>query len=169
MNTLALIRPARRTVQLDGLLCALVVAVPALSHAAAMPLYRLDPMRLLLFAAVLFSSRRNALAMALWLPALSTLTSGHPVFPKVVLIQGELVVNVVVFGWLLQRWRPVWAAAGSVLLAKAVYYGIKFAMLRAALMDGELVASTWGWQVLVLAMVMLLVHISGPLPARSRN
>ena len=97
MSTLALDRPVFRTVTLNVLLCAAVVAVPALSHAAAFPLYRFEPMRLLLFVAILYSSRRNALVMALWLPLLSLLTSGHPVFPKVVLIQGELVLNVLVF------------------------------------------------------------------------
>lgn len=159
MITLALTRPRPRTVLLDGLLCALVVAVPALSHAAALPLYRLDPMRLLLFAAILFSGRRNALAMALWLPALSTLTSGHPVFPKVVLIQGELALNVVVFGWLLRRWPPLGAAVGSVLAAKGVYYGAKFAMMRAALQEGELVATDWGWQIVSLVPILFIINV----------
>ncbi len=83
-----------RTALLDALLCAAVVSVPSLSHAAAFPFYYLDPMRLLVFAAILFSTRRNALIMALGLPLLSMATSGHPVFPKVLLIQAELAVNV---------------------------------------------------------------------------
>ena len=82
MSTLALARPAVRTVSLDALLCAAVVAVPALSHAAAFPFYLFDPMRLLLFVAILFSSRRNALLMAVWMPLLAMMTSGHPVFPE---------------------------------------------------------------------------------------
>lgn len=169
MSTHAFLLPARRTVLLDALLCALAAAVPALSHAAALPLYHLDPMRLLVFAALLFSSRRNALVMAVWLPVLAMLTSGHPAFPKVVLIQGELAVNVVVFAWLWRRWGAVGAAVGSVVVSKAAYYGAKYALIRTALLDGELVATAWGWQVIVLALVTLFVRISGVLGARSRG
>jgi hypothetical protein len=156
MSTLVLPRPARRTVLLDALLCACALAVPALSHAAALPLYRLDPMRLLLFAALLLTSRRNALAMALWLPLLSTLTSGHPVPPKMVLIQGELVLNAVVFHALWRR-RGGFAGAAvvSVVVAKFGYYGAKYASIRLALMDGELVATSWVWQTAAVAIVLL--------------
>ena len=51
-------------------------------------------MRWLVFGAILLSRPRNALLMVVWLPPLSLLTSGHPVFPRVVLIQDELVLNV---------------------------------------------------------------------------
>ena len=93
MATLALDRPVFKTVTLNVLLCAGVVAIPSLSHATALPLYRFEPMRLLLFVAILTTNRRNALLMALWLPLLSFLTSGHPIFPKFVLIQGDLVAT----------------------------------------------------------------------------
>ena len=102
MSTLALERPAFRTISLYVLLCTAVVAVPALSHAVALPFYLFDPMRLLLFVAIIGSSRRNALLMAMWMPLLAMLTSGHPVFPKVVLIQGELVLNTLLFFGLAQ-------------------------------------------------------------------
>ncbi|MBU0742301.1 hypothetical protein KKA85_12975 [bacterium] len=156
MSTLVLDRPALKTVLLDALLCVAVVAVPALSHAAALPLYRFEPMRLLLFAAILCSNRRNALAMALCLPLLSTLTSGHPVFPKVVLIQGELALNALVFCALVRRsHRFVLAAAVSVLAAKAVYYAAKFVLIEAALLDGDLVATPWTCQFAVLGIVLV--------------
>ncbi len=162
MTTHALTAPRRRTVLLDGLLCALVVAVPALFHAAALPLYYLDPMRLLLFAAILFSSHRNALVMALWLPLLSMLTSGHPVFPKVVLIQGELALNAVVFFRVWRRWGRAGVAAGvSVLAAKAAYYGAKFALIRTTLLDGDLVATPWSWQAAALGFVLAGAILAG--------
>ncbi len=166
MSTFALDRPVFKTVTLDVLLCVAVVAVPALSHAAAFPLYKFEPMRLLLFAAILFSSRRNALLMALWLPLLSTLTSGHPVFPKVVLIQGELVINALIFYGLFRRSRRfVLGAAVSVLVSKIVYYAAKFVLIEATLLDGNLVATPWTYQVAVLAFILL----SGGLVYRLRD
>ena len=170
MSTLVLTRPVFRTVTLNILLCAAVAAVPVLSHATAYPLYRFEPMRLLLFAAILFSSRRNALLMALWLPLFSLLTSGHPVFPKVVLIQGELVLNALVFFAICRRTdRFVPAALVSVLASKAVYYAAKFLLIRNALLDGDLVATPWVYQLSALSFILLvgglIHHLRGREPA----
>jgi len=162
MTTLALAKPRRRTVLLDVLLGAAVVSVPTLSHVTALPLYQLDPMRMLLFAAVLFSSRRNALAIALCLPLLSLATSGHPVFPKVMLIQGELALNAAIFYGLWRRWgRFAAVAVVSILVSKAAYYAAKLILVRSALLDGDVVATAWGWQLVVLAFIALvgrLIH-----------
>ncbi|MBK9304063.1 MAG: hypothetical protein IPM94_09280 [bacterium] len=156
MHALTLDRPIARIVALDVLLCAVLVAVPALSHATAFPLYRFEPMRLLLFAAVLFSSRRNALLMALCLPVLSALTSGHPAFPKFVLIQGELALNAVIFYGLFRRsGRFVLGAAVSVLASKVLYYAAKFVLIRLALMDGDLVATPWSYQFAALLFILV--------------
>ena len=156
MSTLALDRPAFRTISLDVLLCAAVVAVPALSHAAALPFYLFDPMRLLLFVAIVGSSRRNALLMAVWMPLLAMLTSGHPVFPKVVLIQGELVLNTLLFfGFAQGANRFVPAAAGSILASKAAYYAAKFILIRVSLLSGDLIATSWIYQLATLSFILL--------------
>jgi hypothetical protein len=156
MSTIALARPGIRTISLDALLCAAVVAVPALSHAAAFPFYLFDPMRLLLFVAILGTSRRNALLMAVWMPLLAMMTSGHPVFPKVVLIQGELVLNTLLFHALIHRGRGFFpAAAVSVIASKAAYYGAKFVLLRAAWLGGDLVATAWTYQAATLLFILL--------------
>jgi hypothetical protein len=156
MSTLALARPGIRTVSLDALLCVAVVAVPALSHAAAFPFYLFDPMRLLLFVAILGTSRRNALLMAVWMPLLAMMTSGHPVFPKVVLIQGELVLNTLLFHALVRRGGGfVPAAAVSVVASKAAYYGAKFILLKSALLGGGLVSTPWTYQAATLLFILL--------------
>ncbi|MCP4573685.1 MAG: hypothetical protein GY838_15105 [bacterium] len=156
MTTLALDRPVVRVISLNVLLCAAVVAIPSLSHATAFPLYKFEPMRLLLFGAILWSSRRNALVMALWLPLLSMLTSGHPVFPKVVLIQGELVLNVLVF-YALARGseRFLLAASVSVVASKALYYGAKYVLIRTALLGGDLVATPPVYQLVTFSFILL--------------
>ncbi len=156
MSTLLLDKPVFRTTVLNALLCAGVIALPALSHAVALPLYRFEPMRLLLFVAILCTTRRNALVMALGLPLVSWLTSGHPVFPKVLLIQGELVLNTLVFFALCRgAKRFVPAVVVSVLAAKAAYYAAKFILIRTALMDGPVIATPWTYQFLVLSFVLV--------------
>lgn len=155
MHALTLDRPIARIVALDVLLCAVLVAVPALSHATAFPLYRFEPMRLLLFAAVLFSSRRNALLMALCLPVLSALTSGHPAFPKFVLIQGELALNAVIFYGLFRRSAGSFSAPRSPSSPARSSYAAKFLLIRLALMDGDLVATPWPFQFAALLFVLV--------------
>ena len=156
MSTIALDRPVFKTVTLNALLCAAAVAVPSLSHAAALPLYKFEPMRLLLFVAIIFTSRRNALLMALWLPLLSMLTSGHPVFPKVVLIQGELALNVLIFSSLFRRpSRFALAAAASILASKAVYYAAKFVLIKAVLLDGNLISTPWTFQLATFSFILV--------------
>ena len=166
MSTIALDRPVVRTITLNVLLCAAVVAIPSLSHAAAFPLYRFEPMRLLLFVAFLYTGRRNALVMAMWLPLLSMLTSGHPVFPKVVLIQGELVLNTLIFYGLVGRSnRFVTSAAVSVIASKAVYYAAKFVLISTALMGGEVFATPWAYQLATLSFILL----AGGIACRARD
>lgn len=157
MSTFALSRPVIRTISLDAFLCAAVVAVPTLSHAAAFPFYLFDPMRLLLFVAILGSSRRNALLMAVGMPLLAMMTSGHPVFPKVVLIQGELVLNTLVFHALIRGGLGFVGATGvSVLASKAAYYGAKFILIRTALLGGSLIATSWTYQLATLVFILLV-------------
>ncbi len=165
MSTLALDKPLVRTAALNALLCVVVLAIPTLSHALALPLYRFEPMRLLIFAAVLLTTRRNALIMALALPAVSWLTSGHPVFPKILLIQGELALNVWIFFALRDRLRFAPAAIVSVATSKAAYYGAKLLLIRAAWLDGSLVATPWTYQLVALSLIL----VGGALVLRLRR
>jgi hypothetical protein len=156
MPAIALDRPVVKTITLNVLLCVAVVAIPALSHATTLPLYRFEPMRLLLFVALLTTGRRNALLMALWLPLLSLLTSGHPVFPKVVLIQGELVLNAWIFTEIFRRsGRFTLAAAASIVASKSVYYAAKYVLIEMALLRGHVVATPWTYQLATFLLILL--------------
>lgn len=87
----------------DAVALLFVLVVPALSHLTAVPFYLLDPMRLAVLGALLASrSRVNGLVLAVALPLLSFGISGHPVFPKCLVIAAELSVNVLLFSWLVK-------------------------------------------------------------------
>lgn len=124
-----------------------VFAVPALSHLTSVPFYLLDPMRMAVLGALLFSRNwKNALVLALALPLFSFAVSGHPVYPKFLLIAAELSVNVLLFAWLSRKMNAGIAAFVSILLSKVLYYGLKAAVLSAGLLQAELISTTIWWQ-----------------------
>lgn len=124
-----------------------VFAVPALSHLTSVPFYLLDPMRMAVLGALLFSKNwKNALVLALALPLFSFAVSGHPVYPKFLLIAAELSVNVLLFAWLSRKMNAGIAAFASILLSKVLYYGFKAAVLSAGLLQADLISTTIWWQ-----------------------
>ncbi len=161
----------------DAVAVLFILGVPALSHLTSVPFYLLDPMRLAVLGALLASrSRVNGLVLAVALPLVSFAISGHPVFPKCLVIAAELSVNVLLFSCLVKAFTarissrsgdgaashltggavPVrigLAAFISILLSKAFYYGLKALVLGAGLMQMELV-STALWVQLVVAVMI---------------
>ena len=126
----------------------LIFLVPALSHLTAVPFYLADPMRLAVLGALLITRNwKNSLALAVALPLASFAISGHPVFPKCLIIAAELSVNVLLFAWLdsLIRRRSALLVGGaafiSIVLSKVFYYGLKALVLSAGLLRMELVAT----------------------------
>jgi len=166
MNARALPWTLAKHSLLDVLLLGLVWYVPTLSHLVSFPLYLLDPMRLVVFAALVISGRGNALVVALALPLFSHLTSGHPVVPKLFLIQAELAANVLLFARLRHRDMGfAGAAVLSTLAAKALYYAAKAALIQAALLHGPVVSTPWRYQIAVVAIIV----VGGSLALRLRR
>lgn len=152
------LRPQLKTAYLDASILAVIAVLPAVSHLLAFPIYQFEPMRLALFTALLLSCVGNGFVLAISMPLLAFLTSGHPVPPKLFLIQIELVANVGIFQWMLHRWPSrIWsftvAATASVVVAKFVYYGLKYLAIRCSLLDGALVTTAWQHQAAVLLLV----------------
>ena len=157
-----------------------IFAVPALSHLSALPFYLMDPMRVAVLGALLVSRNwKNGLALAVALPLFSFAVSGHPVFPKCLLIAAELSVNVLLFVWLSRAFCRFSAGRGasaldrassvpssgraavgaatflSILLSKALYYGLKALVLSAGLMQMELVSTALMVQFAVALLISL--------------
>ena len=163
-------RPALRIALVDAAILTAVALAPGAAHALAFPLYLFEPMRIGLFAGLVLAGRANGLALAAAMPLLAFATSGHPVPPKLFLIQAELLANVWLFHLVLEsarrrNWAFAAAAAASVTAAKAFNYGLKFAMLKAGALDGALVSTPWRHQVAVL----VLVTVAGQLAWSARQ
>ena len=75
---LATLGKHRNTVLIDSALLAALYFLPSLSHVTALPLYMLEPMRVALIIALLFTNRTNAYFIAFTIPLASAVITGHP-------------------------------------------------------------------------------------------
>lgn len=131
-----------RTILIDLAALAFIYFVPALSHMLAVPVYLIEPMRIMLIIAIAHTSQRNAYLIALTLPLFSFAISAHPVFLKSLLISIELVVNVWLFFTLIKIFRNGFAAmATAIIVSKLFYYALKFGLLSTAFIEGNLIST----------------------------
>lgn len=131
-----------RTLLIDAAALAFVFFVPALSHMLAVPIYLIEPMRIMLILAIAHTTRRNAYLLALTLPLFSFAISSHPVFLKSLLISLELILNVWLFFALGKVIRNQFAAmAVAIIGSKVFYYALKFGLLSFAMIQGGLVST----------------------------
>ena len=147
MNTTA--RPLTRTIALDAVLLTAACLIPAASHLLAFPLYMLNPMLALLLAAILLGRDwRNALLMAVLLPAISCLLTGMPTAAKMLCMMAELATVAAIFGWLQRKWAVLPAVLTAIVAGKAVYYALKAIVLAPAVLVGT------QWTVQLLAVLL---------------
>ena len=130
------------SIVLDFTALAFIYFVPTLSHLVSMPLYFMEPMRLMLILALVHTNKTNAFILALSLPLFSYLVSAHPVFPKMILITFELSLNVLLFYLLNRKIKKIFLAILlSIILSKTAYYIIKFGLLKMLILKGGLVST----------------------------
>jgi hypothetical protein len=105
-----------------GALCA-IYFLPAAVHFTGIPMYMIEPMRLMLILSLAHASKYNSYLLALSLPYFSYVVSGHPEFIKMLIITGELILNVAIFYWML-KWlnRPFIVAFLSIIISKTACY-----------------------------------------------
>ena len=154
----------RKTVGLalafDAILVTMACLIPAASHLFALPLYKFNPMLLLLLAGMVVSRDwRNGLFLALLMPLISSLLIGMPTGGKMVCMMAELATVATLFPLIAgirfhKRYLTVGRVPAGVALlvafvaAKGVYYALKALILAPA----ALVGTEWWMQ--LAAMVL---------------
>lgn len=137
-----------RSIIFDIAAIAFIYFVPAISHLLSLPVYYIEPMRLMLILALVHTTKQNAYIIALTLPLFSFLISAHPVFPKMLLIAFELSLNVLIFYALVNKFKhtffPVFI---SIIASKLVYYIIKFGLIQWAVLKSGLVSTPLAMQI----------------------
>ncbi len=145
-----------RTAITDVLALIFVGLVPAASHMLNVPVYFIEPMRVMLILALLYSSRFNAFALAIVLPLFSFLVSGHPFPLKMVIIMAELLLNAWLFLLLFQKTKmPFLSAFSSILISKLFCYATYMVVFSWAFVQAE-AAPTF-----LIAQVVLTLLLSG--------
>lgn len=135
-------------VLIDFFIWTLVAIIPALSHLLPFSLYYLEPMRIFLFLGYLLSKdKRNAYILALTIPLVSVVISGHPTPLKAGLICIELLANIFIFevGKRYVSYLPLMLLL-SILLSKVIYYLLKFLLISGGLMEGKLITTPFYYQ-----------------------
>ncbi|MBQ8703338.1 MAG: hypothetical protein IJ524_03055 [Bacteroidales bacterium] len=129
--------PIAAIIALDAVLATMACLVPAASHLLAAPLYLLNPMLALLLAGMLLGRDwRNALVLAVLLPSVSCLLTGMPAAGKMVCMMAELATVAALYAVLSRRWAVLPAVLVAIVAGKAVYYGLKAAVLAPAVLVG---------------------------------
>lgn len=152
-TALATLNKYRNIILIDAVLLAALYLLPSLSHLAALPLYKLEPMRVAVLVALLFTNRSNTLLLAVTVPLASSWITGHPEPVKAVLIGIELAVLAGVYLYLAnaRRLPAVAAILVAILSGKVLYYTLKYLALSAGILDGRLVSTPVASQLILVA------------------
>jgi len=122
---------------------AFIYFVPTISHLLSFPMYLIEPMRIALILAMVHTTKVNAYVLALTLPLFSFLVSGHPILYKMVIISGELLLNVWFFYLIYSKSKNAFASIfSSIILSKAIYYLAKFSLIALVFKSNDSIIST---------------------------
>ena len=154
-NTLSISQSAIniRSIILDILAIGFIYMVPTLSHLVGLPVYLIEPMRIMLILAIAHTSKQNAYLLALTLPLFSFVVSAHPSMVKTLLITAELVLNVWLFFFLIKRVSNHFVAMlSSILISKVVYYLVKFLLISLVVLNTDLISTPIYLQVITMTL-----------------
>lgn len=130
-----------RSIVIDIFALAFIYFVPTISHLLNVPLYLVEPMRIMLILAIAHTSKRNAYLLALTLPLFSFLISAHPNVFKALIITLELMLNVWLFYTLSTKVNQFIAIFSSIIISKIVYYLLKFGLISFAVLQTGLIST----------------------------
>ncbi len=147
---------------IDFILLAFVYFVPTLSHLVGIPLYILDPMRIVVLGSiVLVNDKRNPYILAITIPLFSYFVAGHPILYKNIIIAVELAANVYLFNYLIGRTKRVFGAAlGSIIASKALYYILKYVLISLSVLNTSMVDTSIAIQIVVTLMISIVLSLT---------
>jgi hypothetical protein len=142
-----------KTIVFDLLTLTFIYFVPTLSHLFNLPIYLVEPMRIMLILAMVHTTRTNAYLIALTLPLFSFLISSHPNVFKGLIMTAELVLNVWLFFEISKRVKNQFVSMMSaIVISKLFYYMLKFALISFAILESGLITTPIYLQVITSLM-----------------
>ena len=148
----------KKALVVDAIYILLVLITPILAHLTYIPFYLLDPMRWAVISNYLIlKNKTNALFLAVALPILAFIISGHPIFIKNLLISTELCVNVLILDWILRKNKNVFfSVLLSIVSSKIIYYVLKFFLIYFGLLSTVLLGTSILLQLVVTIAISLV-------------
>ena len=158
------------TLFLDAIAVVLIIFMGDISRFIGYPVYVLDPMRMMIILAFAFTPRWNSWILALLLPFVSYYIGSHPVITKTTLMAFELLLNVWLFWFLLDKTKiSLLAILISIVFSKAVYYLLKFLCIQIGWLSGSVIATPLDVQLittLAFSVFIFLVYLFNGKPKR---
>ncbi len=146
---------------LDIIAVLFIVYLGDISRIIGYPVYVLDPMRMMLILAFAFTARWNSWVLALLLPFVSYSFGYHPSITKTSLMAAELLLNVWLFWFLLDKTKmSLLSILISIVFSKAVYYLLKYLCIQFGWLSGDLVATPLDIQVITTVAFSVFVFLS---------
>lgn len=132
-----------RVALIDAVLVGAACLIPTLSHLTALPLYRLNPMMLVLLGGMAavrdpesgLISSRNALLLAVMLPVVSMLAVGMPAPAKALCMAAEMLTVVAVASAMERYWGNLMSHGQPAVKRFAAYTG----MMLSAMLCGKII------------------------------
>ena len=148
------------TLLLDVIAVLFIIFLGDLSRLIGYPVYLLDPMRMMLILAFAFTPRWNAWVLAILLPFASYFLGAHPSLTKTSLMAIELLLNVWLFWFLLDKTKmALLSILISIVFSKVVYYLLKFICIQMGWLGGELMATPLDLQLTTTVIFSVFIFI----------
>jgi hypothetical protein len=149
-----------KSILFDVAALAFIYFIPAFSHLFNIPIYLVEPMRIMLILALVHTSKTNAYFIALTLPLFSFLISSHPNVFKGLIMTAELILNVWLFFEISKRvTNQFMSMISAILISKLVYYLLKFVLISFAVLESGLISTPIYLQVITSVIFSLYVFL----------
>jgi hypothetical protein len=161
MNNIIALSKSGQTIKsifIDLLALLVIYFTPALIHLLSIPVYFIEPVRLMLILSIAHSSKINTFFLALSLPFFSHLVSMHPVLLKTILISFELLLFTFLFYELSKKFKSIFfVMLVSIVTGKLFYYVFKYLFISNGLIQSELISTPVYMQIIVSIVFSLYV------------
>lgn len=150
----------RKGLLLDIIGFVIVYFTPVIGELVHLPVYMIEPMRLMVILSIAHSTPLNSYLLALTLSFFSWAVSGHPEFFKMLVMTAELTANVFLFYYLLKKIKSVFLAAIiSIVASKIFCYALYLVFFSVMFIEEEADPSFLIAQVITTLVFSLYVFI----------
>lgn len=143
----------------DATILLILFALPTISHQLPFPLFLIEPMRIMVLASYLFTNKQNGLMIGMAIPIFSSLTSGHPIFLKSILISLELVSMLLVLDYLKSKINDLFSLTIAIFISKAIYYCFKALFIIYGFLGQPLISTSFKFQLISPIMLLIILFI----------